>query len=141
MAEFNEDGSIKLPEKFEQIAKEKRNKFKTQRCILIRREIVSDITPKKCVLRITLSDVFNNNDFVENTYKYFLGSSEVPTKLEKINEKEFVIEIGTCFRRCSDCNSLVKRFRDYLEENLIEEKGSCTFEHRTQNFSYEDYFD
>ena len=65
----------------------------------------------------------------------------VPCKLNIVNEKEFEVEIGTDLRRCTDCCSLVGRYREFLDGNLIEEKGTCTFEGRSRNFSYEDYFD
>lgn len=143
MAEFNPDGSIKLPGFAEKSIKDKENRFSTQRCIKIRKEIVSDRSPKKCVLKILLSDNFKDNSFVQKTYSYFREKAEVPTKLSKINEKEFEVEVGTCFRRCSDCNSLISRFKEFLDGNVIEDKGSCSYEGRSSsnNFCYEDYFD
>ena len=141
MAEFNEDGSLKLPERFARAKKEKEVKLRTQRCMLIRKEVVNDRAPKKCVLKIRLSDFFKDNSFVAKLHHYFSNNSEVLSKLKKINEKEFEVEIGTCFRRCSDCSSLVKQYKDFLDGNVIEEKGSCTYERRQQDFCYEDYFD
>lgn len=140
MIEFNEDGSIKLPARFQQAKDEKEQRMKNSRCIKIKKEIVSDISPKKCVLRLILSDRLYDNRFVETTYGYFRNRAEVPTKLSKVNEKEFEIEIGTCFRRCSDCNSLVGQFREFMDGNCIVEKGSCSFE-PNRNFCYEDYFE
>jgi hypothetical protein len=62
--------------------------------------------------------------------------------LIKINEKEFDIEIGTHFKRCSDCTTLVNRYREFMEDSLIIEKGNCTYEpFSSRNFSYEDYFE
>lgn len=141
MFEFNPDGSIKVPKHIARKKEENKEKLKRQRCILVRREVMSFTAPKKCVLQITLSDAISDNRFVETTHNYFKEKASVPSKLIKVNEKQFDIEIGTDFRRCSDCNSLVYRFREFLEGNLIEEKGNCTFEGRKQEFSYEDYFD
>ncbi len=141
MIEFNSDGSIKLPDSISKFVEQRENKLKKERCVLIKKDVVSFTSPKKCVLNIKLSDAFSDNSFVQTIYDYFQNSSQVPSKLTKINEKEFLIEIGTDFRRCSDCCSLLKKFRDFLDNNIIEDKGNCTFENKKEgNFSYEDYF-
>ena len=69
---------------------------------------------------------------------YFKKQVQVPIKIEKINDKQFEIEIGTDFKRCTDCNRLINRYKEYLEWNFIEEKGSCTFEGRARKFYFED---
>jgi len=139
MVEFNPDGSIKLPERLAKQKQEEEYKLQKEKCILIKKEIINSISPKKCVLHIRLSEAFADNSFIEEVYKYFNSSSKVPSKLIKVNDREFDVEIGTCFSRCRDCNSLVSRFREYLDGNVIENKGSCPFESR-QQFCYEDYF-
>ena len=139
MIEFNPDGSIKLPERLAKQKQEEEYKLKKERCILIKREVISGISPKKCALHIRISEAFAGNSFIDEVYKYFNSSSQVPSKLIKINDREFDVEIGTCFSRCRDCSSLVSRFREYLDGNIIENKGSCPFESR-QQFCYEDYF-
>ncbi|MFH1641496.1 MAG: hypothetical protein ABIC04_01195 [Nanoarchaeota archaeon] len=138
MFEFNPDGSIKLPELLRKNNEEIINKLRTQRCIKIKRKIVSYTAPKKCILDITLSDAITDNRFIENIYKYL--KSTTPTKITKLSEKEFEIEVGTDFRRCSDCNSIINQYREFLEGNIVEEKGSCTYEGR-KSFCYEDYFE
>ena len=139
--EFNPDGSIKLPGFVQQKVSENENKMRSQRCIKVSRRVVSFDAPKKCVLNIKLSSMINDNRFVSNLYNYFREKAAVPTKIVKINEKEFEVEVGTDFRRCTDCNSLVGRYREYVDGNLIEEKGSCTFEGFKRSFEFEDYFD
>lgn len=139
--EFNPDGSIKLPGHVQQKISENENKMRCQRCIKVSRKIVSFDSPKKCVLNIKLSNMLNDNRFVSNIYNYFKEKAAVPTKIIKINEKEFEVEVGTDFRRCTDCNSLIGRYREYVDGNLIEDKGSCTFEGFKKSFEYEDYFD
>lgn len=139
MIQFNEDGSIKLPENFQKQKDNQEKRMQKGRCILIRKDLVSSKPPKKCSLQIKLSDMIYDNSFVERVHNVFRERAEVPTKLKKISEKEFEIEIGTCFRRCSDCNTLIARFRNSLDGNIIEDKGSCTYEKR--EFCYEDYFD
>ncbi len=141
MFEFNPDGSLKLPANLARKKQEDDQKLKNQRCIKVKRTIVSFTAPKKCALHITLSQAFQDSRFIETTYNYFRENSSVPTKLKKINDKEFEIEIGTDFKRCTDCNSLINKYNEFLDGNLIDEKGSCTFEGRKQNFSYEDYFE
>ncbi|MBT4351978.1 hypothetical protein HOD20_05600 [archaeon] len=141
MFEFNPDGSIKVPEAVSKKNEDEARKMKYQRCIKIERDLVSTYSPKKCMLHITLSDAFNDNRFIENIYKQFLQRAEVPTKLIKINDKEFNIEVGTDFRRCSDCTSLRNEYREFLDGNFIDKKGSCTFAGRKANFEFEDYFD
>lgn len=139
--EFNPDGSIKLPDRLLKQKKDNEFRMKNGLCATIKKEIISDKSPKQCSLRITLSEKFANNDFVTNIYSQFMDSSEVPSKFSKINEREFKVEIGTCFSRCRDCASLVNRFREFLEGNLIEVKGGCSFESAKSSFCYEDYFD
>ena len=141
MIEFNPDGSLKLPGHVQQKIKENEQKMKSQRCIKIVKKVVSFDAPKKCVLKITLSNAINDIRFIDNIYGYFRESAAVPTKLIKINEREFEIEVGTDFRRCTDCNSLIGRYKEFLDGNIIEEKGSCTFEGFKKSFEYEDYFD
>ncbi len=141
MIGFNPDGSIKLPERLAKKKQEDSVKLTSQRCIKVKKEMVSFTAPKKCILYITLSDFIKDNRFIENIYGFFKQNAAVPTKITKIDEKNFEIEVGTDFRRCTDCNSLVNRYKEFLDGNLIEDKGSCTFEGRKQNFCYEDYFE
>lgn len=127
MIEFNPDGSIKLPERLLKKEEENKLKMQCQRCIHIKRNIVRFDSPKKCLLTIKLSDAIPNNRFIQGLYNYFEGKAQVPTKLTKISEKEFEVEIGTDFRRCSDCSSLINSYRDFLDGNVIEDKGNCTY--------------
>ena len=139
--EFNSDGSLKFPERLLRISSENESKMKNQRCILIKRDLIITESPKKCVLHIRLSDAISDNRFVETIYNSFRDRSQVPSKLIKSSDKEFDIEIGTCFRRCSDCSSVISNFRDFLEGNVIENKGNCSYEGMNKNFCYEDHFE
>ena len=141
MIEFNTDGSLKLPAKLARKKEENDNKLKSQRCIRIKREILSFTSPKKCVLRITLSDAFQDDRFVYTLFDEFRQRASVPAKMTKINDKEFEVEIGTDFKRCTDCNALINLYREFLCGNLIDEKGGCTFEGFKRSFSDEDYFE
>ncbi len=138
MVEFNPDGSIKIPAAIAANIEKKELKLKKERCILVKKELV-DFKPKKCVLHLKLSEAFTDNSFISTIFKSFQNQAEVPAKLIKITEKEFDVEIGTDFRRCRDCTTLVRILREYLYGNIIEDKGSCTLKER--NFSYEDYFE
>ena len=141
MVAFNPDGSIKWPEKFVKNKEEDKEKLTNRRYIKVSREVVNFSAPKKCILHITVSKLFKDTRFVETTYAYFKEKASVPNKITKINEYEFDVEIGTDFKRCTDCMSLINKYRDFLDGCIIEEKGSCTFEGRKTNFSYADYFD
>ena len=60
MVEFNPDGSIKLPEQLIRNKEENKAKLKQQRCILMKRDVVSFTAPKKCVLHIILSEAISS---------------------------------------------------------------------------------
>lgn len=139
--EFNADGSLKLSGNLQRQKDEDKNKMISQRCIKIRKNVVSTYAPKKCILHITLSNMITDSKFIYTLYAYFNQNAVTPNILRKIDEKNFEVEIGSDFRRCSDCSSLIKRYKEFLNQNLVEEKGACTFEGRQNNFSYEDYFD
>ena len=142
MFQFNPDGSLKLSQGAIQKKQESIDRMKRGKCILVHKEMVNFTAPKKCILRIKLSDAIVDNGFMERIHHYFKPQAETPTKIIKLNDKEFDIEIGTNFKRCSDCTDLIKRYREFLDDNLIEEKGNCTYEGpRAQSFTYEDYFE
>ncbi len=133
---FNPDGSLKVPEHL----KQNKEKLKTQRCIKVKRELASTTPPKKCILHLTLSEAINDNRFISTIYACFNENASVRTKLIKIDEKNFEVHIETNLRRCTDCNSLINKYREFLDGNIVEDKGSCTFE-SIKEFCYEDYFD
>jgi len=137
MIEFNPDGSIKLPPGLLKNKQETENLLKTGRGALIKKEMVNITSPKKCLLHLRLSDTISDNRFVETTYRYFNDNSSVPSRLIKLNDREFDIEIGSHLKRCSDCTNLINGFRDFLK--VIEQKGNCSF--KGFDFSYEDYFE
>ncbi|MCK5283486.1 MAG: hypothetical protein KAK00_08840 [Nanoarchaeota archaeon] len=141
MVEFNPDGSIKLPSSIIRREKETQNKMKNQRCISVRKDIISDRPPKSCNLIIRLSDKIIDFRFIDTIFTQFKIFSSVPIQLKKISDREYLVEVGTHFKRCSDCNSLISRYREFLDGNLIEDKGTCTYKGRDKGFCYEDYFD
>jgi hypothetical protein len=141
MVEFNPDGSLKLPTSVLRKKEENEDKMRMQRCIKIERDMVNFTAPKKCILKLTLSDAVRDNRFVENLFNDFNSRAATPMKLKKINEKEFEIEVGTDFKRCSECQSLRNIYREFMYGNIIDKKGNCTYEGRITNFSYEDYFE
>ena len=141
MMQFNPDGSLKLSQKTVAQKKDNEDRMINSRCVLIRKEIVNFSAPKKCLLHLKISEAIADNRFVLTTYNYFKENAAVPSKMMKINDKEFDIEIGTDFRRCTDCTNLVNRYRESSDGNIIEQKGSCTFSGFRNNFSYEDHFE
>ena len=139
MVEFNPDGSLKLPSNLAKNIAEKEEKLKNGRCILIRKEIIDNKPPKKCALHIKLSNPINDNRFIEEAYKQLNSRAETPLKLIKLSEKEFKVEIGTSFRRCSECLSLAAALKRFVD--VIEDSKACDFGERMEaRFTEEDYF-
>lgn len=138
MFQFNPDGSIKLPEKFAKQKQELQDRMNNTRCITVNREIISTWSPKKCKLNIKLSG-FVNPDMIDNAYRFFREQSQTPMKLNKLNSLEYNLEIGTDFKRCSDCNAFISRLRNTLNGHVIDNLGTCTF--KRKEFSYEDHFE
>lgn len=140
MVEFNADGSLKLPSHMAADKKETERKLKSVKCILIKQEVVNFTAPKKCVLHLQLSEALTDNRFISVIHQEFSEKVSVPTKLIKLNEKEFDIEIGTDFKRCSDCTNLIREYREFIGNAIV--KGNCTYEGReNKEFYYEDYFE
>jgi len=142
MIEFNPDGSIKMPGRMAAQKAKEEGKMQNSQCMQIRKEIVSVKPPKTCHLHLTLSDKITDQSFIENIYSYFNKNSSTPTKLIQLDPKNFRIEIGTDFRRCQDCTTLLSRYKEFMNRNVIENHGNCEYaQKRQQSFSYEDYFD
>jgi hypothetical protein len=142
--EFNADGSIKLPTQLAVAAADKERQMKVGRCFHVRKEVLSGAQApggKKCVLHVTVSDKMLAEMPVEKIHKWFLQANpETPTKVVKIDASRYTVEIGTAFRRCSDCTSFINRLKSYADGNIVMEKGFCSYEGPQRNFSYEDYF-
>ena len=146
MVEFNPDGSIKLSEQASANQERRENKMRKEHCVMFKREVISTYAPKKCKIHMQVSLAFPDLRFVDTIYGYFKNDSEVPSRITKISDREFEIEIGTAFSRCSDCTGLISRFREFLNGNIIDDPGTCTYKGRFGGegggggFSYEDYF-
>jgi hypothetical protein len=141
MYQFNPDGSVKLPEHLAKKKQQEQSKLQSQRAIQIEKEITSAYAPKQCKLRITLSNAINDSRFIKTIFDRVNNQAATPLKLKQISEKEYEIIVETDFRRCSDCTKLINQYREFLYGNIIEKKGTCTFQTQKQNFCYEDYFD
>ncbi|HZX44276.1 MAG TPA: hypothetical protein VFF28_01195 [Candidatus Nanoarchaeia archaeon] len=135
MIGFNADGSIRLPDHLKKRKEDTENLLKNGRCMHIRKEIVSYQAPKKCLLKLKLSDKITDNRFIDYIDKNTL--TETPVKFLKVSDKEFNIEVGTNFRRCSDCTKIISLLREFI--HVIEDSGSCTYQRK--DFCYEDHFD
>ncbi len=111
-------------------------------CMKIRKEVISVRPPKSCTLHLTVSDKVSDVRFISTIYEAFARRCEAPTKLNRLSDKEFSVDIGSSFRRCSDCTYLINRFRGFMNANVIEEDGNCDYRRRrSANFQFEDYFD
>ncbi len=139
MLQFNADGSVKLPDKMANSKSRKQDKMRNERTIILRKEIVCKTSPKKCRLTLFLSDKIEDTRFVETIFKQTSERFETPVKLDKTNRREIVIEIGTAFKRCTECNKLINEYRQFIGANFFEENWGCTFEPRQLN--YEDHFE
>jgi len=139
MIEFNPDGSIKLPSNISEEKNKKDNRIKNTKCAQVRKEVVSTYAPKQCILHIELSEKIDDTRYIEQAFNNFRDNSETPVKVKKVENRMYAIEIGSSFRRCSECNSVIGRLRDLLDGNVIVDKGSCTLKER--EFSYEDHFE
>ncbi len=140
--EFNPDGSIRLPTQIARAQEDNERRMKIGRCFHVRKEVVSRAAGmKKCVLHVTVSDKMAAEMPVERLYQYFIQSNpETPTKIVKVDSNRYAIEIGSAFRRCTDCTSFVSRLKGFTDGSIIVEKGLCTFEQNNRSFAYEDFF-
>lgn len=138
MIEFNDDGSLRLPSKMKEKEDKERWRMKNTSCISIKKEIVSFNAPKRCLLHFELSDKIRSAKFIKVILDQFKERANTPMKL-KVDDS-VAIEIGTDFKRCTECNALVGRFREHMNGNLILKEGNCTFKGRN-NFSYDDFFE
>ncbi len=142
MIEFNPDGSIRIPDLMQKRMQENNDKFKNTSCMQIKKEVVNFTAPKKCVLHMKISDKVYNSDFVEQAFKQIKDASSVPLRITKLSDKEFEIEVGTHFKRCSDCTNLIRKYKEIMGGNLIEDKGNCTYSgFSSKGFCYEDHFE
>ena len=141
MIEFNPDGSIKMPSKLAHLKQKEENLMSNVNCMKVRKEVVSVRAPKSCSLHFNISEKTNDIRFVDTIYAEWRRTSDTPSKLIKESPKEFRVDIGTNFRRCSDCTTLIKRYHNFIR-NLIEKEGNCSYKQNMQSrFCYEDYFD
>jgi hypothetical protein len=108
------------------------------RCANIRKEVVSNYAPKKCLLHISLSKTIKDAKDIEASLNRVKANFETPIKLISGLEGEYKIEIGTNFRRCSDCTKIASIIQEMFDGNLILDKGNCTLKER--EFCYEDHF-
>jgi hypothetical protein len=123
MMEFNADGSLKLPGGY----------AKQMKRINIRKDIISEFAPKKCMLSITGE---------KNRVSQVLSIFSCDTPIKKIeSEKGFDVEIGSDFKRCSDCKSLSYKLSACVNGDCNIDNGTCTAKGFQQRFCDEDYFE
>jgi len=140
-AQFNPDGSIKLPGWMQQARADDANRMKVGRCLRVLKEVVRTNAPKECVMHLTLSEKMANDQLIESVYKRATSRMETPMKFER-NGNDIKITVGTAFKRCQECTQLIGALKDYVAGNLILEKGNCTYDqHKGRNFSFEDHFE
>lgn len=122
MMEFNADGSLKLPGGYVKQAKR----------INIRKDIISEFAPKKCIVSITGE---------KQKIGMVLSMFKCDTPIKKTETSEgFDVEIGSDFKRCSDCKSLSYKLSASVNGNCNIDKGTCTAKGIHPQFCEEDYF-
>ena len=124
--EFNPDGSLKLGGSIAKQAQSDSSKMTSTRCVKITKYATKTTSPKLCTLSIVASPHVESG-FVERTYEFFKKRADATTKLTQLSSSEFELTIGGEFSRCKDCQMFVSSSRDYLDGNMIENKGTCTF--------------
>lgn len=139
MVEFNPDGSLKIPNWITQAKNDEDKILMAPSGIRVVKEVIRYESPKLCNVHLTLSPNACITTFVQTISSNFKQHAETPIKLIQKTDKEFIFEIGTSFRRCSECTSLIGRFRENADGNLVLKKGNCPYEQKS--FSNEDYFE
>ena len=79
MMQFNPDGSLKLSSSTIKRKQDDLDRMNNTRCMYLKREMVSFSAPKKCILRIRLSEKIIDNRFIANILKQFASNAETPT--------------------------------------------------------------
>jgi len=138
MVEFNPDGSLKVPQWMAQAKKDEDKILASPFGMRVVKEVIRYESPKLCNVHLTLSPHVSSAAFVQTITSDFKQHAQTPIKLVQKADKEFTVEVGTSFRRCSECTSLIGRFRENANGNLLLKKGNCPYEQRS--FSDEDYF-
>ena len=124
--EFNADGSLKLSGSVNKKFEDDLHKMSNTRCVKITRNITRTFSPKLCTLTIEASPHVDPN-FVEKTFGFFSRRVDSTVKFTKLSSSEFQVTVGGEFSRCRDCMLLSYMFREYLNGNIIEKKGTCSF--------------
>ena len=120
--EFNPDGSIKLPSKFAKQAKK----------MNIRKDIISEYAPKSCRMSIAGD---------KQKIIWVLSRFECDTPIKKVETDDgFDVEIGSDFKRCSDCKNLSYRLSASVNGDSSIDIGTCTAKGVHPQFCEEDYF-
>lgn len=124
--EFNADGSLKLSGSANQRIQDNSFKMENSRCIKLSKDMTRSYSPKLCTISLDASPQIESN-FIERTFGFFSKRVDSTVKLIKLSPSEFQVTIGGEFSRCRDCQLLTSMFKDYLNGNVIEKKGNCTF--------------
>lgn len=135
---FNPDGSLKITGQQKKKIDNEEKRLKDSHCIKVRKDIVYDKSPKECRLDISVSDKITDISFLIKIFNSWNEQVETPARINQTDIKDFTIKIGSSFRRCSDCDNLINRYREHLDGNLILDKGTCPKKER--KFDFEDHF-
>ena len=126
--EFNQDGSLKLPEEEIKRRENKKQIFQDESAIKITRFQISSTTPLNCELTLHASNKLKEPEKIKQIFEKAKGKFKHMSELSilKIDDKEYKVKIISGRFRCSWCEN----FRNFLEEELdtkIINQGSCLF--------------
>lgn len=108
--EFNEDGSLKIPEELI------KNKEEESKSIVLRRVQVNTNNPAIAQVRIEYPEVVRNTIKILNYYEKISHDKfkSVDSTIKQIDDKTYVVEVG-------EGSWLMYSFLDYLIEHFEEE--------------------
>ena len=131
--EFNDDGSIKLPDSIAKRREENERIFREEPSIKVTKNQISTKTPPMCELLIEGSPKLIEPQKIASSFNKARGKFRHMSQLSltKMNRLTYKVKIISGNYRCSWCEN----FRNYLEEELkvpVINKGSCSSYSKTE---------
>jgi hypothetical protein len=125
-AEFNVDGSLKLPDRIIKKREDDEKIFKERPALKIQRNQTSPTTPLTCELIIEASEHIRNPDRILSLFNTATGKFRHLANLSiiKTDERKYLVKIVSGQFRCSWC----RNFKVFLSEELVAriiDFGSC----------------
>ncbi|MBU2637671.1 MAG: hypothetical protein KJ955_01740 [Nanoarchaeota archaeon] len=124
--EFNEDGSIKLPELITKQKEENKKIFQNEPSIKIIRNQISSVRPLDCELKLHASDKLGNFEMIGGLFREAEGKFRHMANLsiKRVDGKMFIIRIISGQYRCDWCHKFRELLKNEFDSRVIDE-GSC----------------